>query len=294
MSKPTLSVNLAATLAAGTEVLFPKYASPKYDGIRCVIIDGQAFSRNMILIPNLTVQAYFADGKCNGMDGELLSGPHDADVFKRTSSVVRSISGSGEWHFKVFDLFNCPGVNFASRLTVLRERMWLLQDEQKYKVSLVAQTMVLNMDELNKFEAICLEDGYEGAMLRNPNALYKNGRATPTSQDLLKVKRFEDSEAVVVGWSPLIVLKTGEADENLMGSLQVRDIHSGVAFSVGSGFDKAQRIEYSGFPPIGQVFTYQFFAQGAYDKPRFPTFKGFRPDCDVAAAPYRHSATITG
>jgi len=273
-----LTLNLAATLTAGTEVIFPKYASPKYDGIRCVIIDGKAYSRNMILIPNLTVQAYFADGLCNGMDGELLSGKHDADVFKRTSSVIRSINGSREWHFKVFDLVDAPKLNFAGRLTVLRERIVELQNAAKSKVSLVTQTIVLAMDESNKFEARCLEDCYEGAMLRNPNAMYKNGRATANSQDLLKVKRFDDSDAIVLGWSPLIVLKTGEADEGVMGSLQVRDIHTGVVFSIGSGFDMAERVAYASEPPIGQTLIYQFFAQGAYEKPRFPTFKGFRLD----------------
>jgi DNA ligase-1 len=263
--------------------VFPKYASAKYDGIRCVVIDGKAYSRNMILIPNLTVQAYFADGMCDGMDGELLSGRHAAaDVFKHTSSVVRSINGSREWHFKVFDLVNCP-MNFAGRLGELRSRMSVLQDAQKFKVSLVTQIMVLNMDELNKLEALYIEDGYEGVMLRNPNAMYKNGRATANSQDLLKVKRFSDAEARVTGWSPLVMLNTGLADETLMGSLQVVEVDSGVTFSVGSGFNMAERAEYALKPPIGQVLNYQYFAQGAYDKPRFPTFKGFRPSFDVPA-----------
>ena len=282
MSTPTLSVNLAATLPAGVEVVFPKYASPKYDGIRCVIINGQAYSRNMILIPNVNIQNYFADGLCDGMDGELLSGRHDAEVFKRTSSVVRSVLGGVNWHFKVFDLYNCPDVNFAGRLTVLRERIRILQDEQKHKVSLVAQTMVLDIEELTHFESTCLADGYEGVMLRNPNAMYKNGRATPNSQDLLKVKQFKDSEAVVLWWTPLMDQR-GVVHTSLMGSLQVRDTVSRVEFSVGSGFDREQRVEYARFPPVGQVLTYQFFAQGAYDKPRFPTFKSFRPGFDLPA-----------
>src|SRR5665648_204465 len=107
-NKPTLSLNLAATHTKEMALTFPKYASPKYDGIRCVIIDGKPYSRNMILIPNLHIQEYFADGMCNGMDGELLSGRHDAEVFKRTSSVVRSVQGGHEWHFKVFDLVTYP------------------------------------------------------------------------------------------------------------------------------------------------------------------------------------------
>jgi DNA ligase 1 len=285
-SKPDLALNLAATLTSEMDVHFPKYGSAKYDGIRCVIIDGQAWSRNMVLIPNLTVQAYFADGLCDGMDGELLSGKHDADVFKRTSSVVRSINGSSEWHFRVFDLVG-SSLNFAGRLQNIRDRMAILQDNQKHKVSMVIQTIISSSNMLLAFEEVCLEDGYEGVMLRNPNAMYKHGRATANSQDLLKVKRFEDSEAKVLGWSPLVVLSTGKEDLDVMGSLQVRDIHTGVLFSVGSGFDLKERREAAKVPPIGQHMTYQFFAQGGYDKPRFPTFKGFRPACDVPMAKYR-------
>lgn len=280
VNKPKLALNLAATYTLDMALTFPKYCSPKYDGIRCVIIDGQAYSRNMILIPNLTVQAYFADHSCDGFDGELISGKHDAEVFKRTSSVVRSIDGSNEWHFKVFDIVGLP-LNFAGRLNVLRERIVDLQDSGKSKVSLVAQTIVLNGEELALYEARCIEDGYEGAMLRNPTAMYKNGRATNNSQDLLKFKRFEDSEATVLGWEPLVNIR-GEIQHGTMGSLSVKDVVSGVEFSIGSGFNAQERRELASYPPIGKCLTYQFFAQGNYDKPRFPTFKGFRFDvpCD--------------
>lgn len=278
-----LAVNLAATLTADMVVSFPKYGSPKYDGHRIYIEEGAAYSRNNKLIPNKTVQAYFADGMCDGMDGELLSGKHDKNVFKRTSSVVRAVNGGSEWHFKVFDVVGCPTLNFSGRLQNIRDRMAILQDNQKHKVSMVIQTLLFDDIEMLAFEEACLEDGYEGAMLRNPNAMYKNGRATPTSQDLLKVKRFEDSEAVLLGWTPMVVVKTGEVRHDIMGSLQVRDIFTGVEFSVGSGFDANERSIHARTPPLGLYLTYQFFAQGGYDKPRFPTFKGFRTDIDMTA-----------
>jgi DNA ligase-1 len=230
----------------------------------------------MILIPNLTVQAYFADGMCDGMDGELLSGPHDKEVFKRTSSVIRSINGPRDWHFKVFDVVSSD-LNFAGRLDILRRAMPFLQDCGKSKVSLVPQKILLDKEELEEFEATCIADGYEGVMLRNPSALYKHGRATANSQDLLKVKRFEDSDAVVVGWSPLVNI-LGETQVDTMGSLQVRDTQKGISFSIGSGFNAQERLQYASKPPLGEYLTYQFFAQGAYEKPRFPTFKGFRLD----------------
>lgn len=273
--------NLAATYTkdSGMELTFLKYGSPKYDGIRAIGHNGMAYSRNGILIPNKTVQAYFANGDLDGFDGELISGPHDVDVFKRTSSVVRTIEGSSDWHFLVFDVV-LNLVPFETRLVILLDRLHKMKSNARHKVSAVPQTIISQLSELDVFEQQCLAAGFEGVMLRNLLAPYKNGRATENSQDLLKVKRFKDSEATVLDWAPLID-KAGNVQSDKMGSLRVKDTSSYVEFYIGSGFTLAERFLYAVKPPIGAMLTYQFFEQGAYDKPRFPTFKGFRPHFDL-------------
>ena len=52
------------------------------------------------------------------------------------------------------------------------------------------------------------------------------------------------------------------------------------AFEVGSGFTEAQRREYyNDTSLIGKLITIKYQPAGMKDKPRFPTFKGFRhPD----------------
>ena len=54
------------------------------------------------------------------------------------------------------------------------------------------------MEELEKYEVDCLEIGYEGVILRDPNAKYKHGRSTVKEGGLIKVKRFSDSEARIL------------------------------------------------------------------------------------------------
>jgi DNA ligase-1 len=68
-----------------------------------------------------------------------------------------------------------------------------------------------------------------------------------------------------------------------LGALTVKDIKTGVTFNVGSGFNAAQRAaiwaEQSSF--VGKVIKYKHFPIGVKDKPRFPTFLGFRNKDDM-------------
>ena len=52
--------------------------------------------------------------------------------------------------------------------------------------------------QLAAYEEECLAAGYEGVMVRTPDSPYKCGRSTEREGWLLKIKRFEDAEAVVL------------------------------------------------------------------------------------------------
>ena len=52
--------------------------------------------------------------------------------------------------------------------------------------------------QLAAYEEDCLAEGYEGVMIRTPDSPYKCGRSTEREGWLLKIKRFEDAEAVVL------------------------------------------------------------------------------------------------
>lgn len=74
---------------------------------------------------------------------------------------------------------------------------------------------------------IVTADGGEGMMIRAPESLYENRR----SKALLKVKKFEDTEATVIGTEPGTGRLTG-----LMGAIRVRE-KDGTEFKIGSGFN---------------------------------------------------------
>ena len=75
------------------QVRLPVYVSTKLDGIRCVIIDGVAYSRSLKPIRNKYIQSIIGNEKYNGFDGELVVGDiYDKDVFQKTTSGVMSVS----------------------------------------------------------------------------------------------------------------------------------------------------------------------------------------------------------
>jgi len=102
-------------------------------------------------------------------------------------------------------------------------------------------------------------------MLRRGNSLVTAGR----SNDLLKVKRYQDAEAVVVAHLP------GEGKfEGMLGSIRVeRD--DGRQFRIGTGFSDAER---RNPPPVGAMITYKHFGYTSTGLPRFASFLRLRDD----------------
>jgi len=81
---------------------------------------------------------------------------------------------------------------------------------------------------VQEMDKICGDQG-EGVMIRDPNALYENRR----TDSLLKVKKFDDAEAVVTGHN-----KGSGRCSNMLGALEVRG-DNGIEFKIGSGFNDA-------------------------------------------------------
>lgn len=297
-----MSVNpmLAGRLDNINDLRFPVLASPKLDGIRIRVMDGKPMSRSMKLLPNLMLQrliAYCADF-IEGMDGEVIVGePTDKDVYRNTVVEVNTIDRAFTGTIYFFDMWNRPGIPFRERLNSVAFVLRLHARHHSFKV--VHHKLIKDMDALNAFEADMLAQGYEGIMTRDPEGFYKNGRSTAKEQGLIKVKRFEDDEAVIVGIEELMhndnqakVNELGRTSrsshaENLvpagtMGALIVEGVtggaFAGVKFNIGTGFDAATRASFWQDNQIGKVVTYKHFPIGVKDKPRHPVFKAIRPE----------------
>ena len=202
---------LAAKLEDVGPLQYPLLVSCKLDGVRALIINGVVMSRSLKPIPNRHVQKLFGRPELEGLDGELCVGPPNApDLMQKTMSGVMSPDGEPDVTYHVFDLHD------THPLVTFRERLALVHEVQQPLVRPVTHWYAYDQGELDALEARCLAEGYEGAMIRTPNGLYKQGRCGKKQPWLVKVKRFVDDEAVVIGVEELMH-NDNEATTNELG-----------------------------------------------------------------------------
>lgn len=228
--------------------------SEKLDGVRA-IWDGQILrfrSGKEIHAPR-----WFINGlPQRALDGELWIA---RGSFDRLSGIVRrEVPDDVEWHQVRYMIFELPGAtgSFRERAEEIRQTVrkadvsWLREIEQFQVVH--RSTLQKQLDKIVKA-------GGEGLMLHRADATYETGR----SDTLLKMKPWDDAEAVVIAHLP------GKGKHNgTMGALRVRMV-DGREFSLGTGFTDQQR---KTPPPIGKTVTYRYRDFTASGLPRFASF----------------------
>ena len=112
-------------------------------------------------------------------------------------------------------------------------------------------------------------EGYEGAMIKNPDAFYKFGRG----YDVMKYKSFHDVDLPIKG----ILEGTGK-HSNKLGSFIVE--YKGTDVQVGSGLSDAIRETVWGDPDsfVGRTIEIRYQEVTPDGSLRFPTFVCFRND----------------
>jgi len=311
MTIPTgFKPNLAATLTKPELIKFPVWASPKIDGIRCVFFGGVAYSRSLKPIPNPVVQEFAAAyaSLLEGLDGELTVGSATDANCMQNSMAVMSKSAEPDFIFHVFDYFSNAPYPFNERTLCVEQ---IIADfYERYPeadIRAVPQHLCVCADDLDTLEARFLAGGYEGMMIRAHDGTYKCGRSTEREGGLVKVKRFVDGEAVIVGFEEEMhnaneatrsatgrtersTAQAGLVGKGTMGALRVAmpvdsrvpDSPS-VVFSIGTGFTAAQRRDYwqDRESLIGRLVKFKHFDHGTVDAPRHPVFIGFRHPEDM-------------
>jgi len=289
---------LAAAIKDLSSLKYPLIVSPKLDGIRAMVQNGKLVSRNLKPIPNKFTASLFGP-ECEGLDGELIVGdPTDKDVFNTTSSGVMSREGEPNLDFHVFDSFH-ESLEFPRRFS---ESVFEINDVNPF-CKVVPHDFCRCERDLLDHEARYLEQGYEGLMIRSIDGLYKQGRSTVNQGWLLKLKRFTDAEAVIIGVEEaqhngniLIANAQGHLERSskkaglkpmgTLGAIKVRGINGdfkGVEFHIGTGFNDEQRTQlWSDKDLIGKIVTFKYFPIGCVEAPRFPVFKGLRSKEDMS------------
>lgn len=281
---------------------FPLVASPKLDGIRALVANGMLLSRTLKLIPNDYIRSLLSHVDLEGFDGELMVGsPVAKDVYRQTTSGVMSHSGHPVFTYHVFDLHNEGELGYGKRRVLLEKRVTKVQ-RRFPNVVLHEQEFIKDLGTLMGYEAAMLEAGYEGLILRDPLSPYKFGRASTKQGWMLKLKRFHDDEAQIIGVIEQLhntnearinelgrtkrsTAKAGLVGKGTMGAITVRDVKTGIEFNIGTGFDDEMKQwvwdNNHHLVASGAIVKYKSFKIGVKDAPRHPVFLGFRDRRDM-------------
>ncbi len=297
--KPMLAADITDCL---DKLKLPVYVTPKLDGVRVLFTDSGAMSRSWKRLPNKKLQEWASTNRAllSGLDAELIYGsPTAVDVYRLTQSRVARADSQEVLTAYVFDSYRLGEYRYD-------ERVWEVAQEAEaltsIGVKIVPSYPCETLADVLRIEEGFLAEGYEGCILRSPEGLYKNGRSTVREGAMLKLKRFSDGEARIVGMDEEMENgneatkdafgrtersshKANLKGKGRMGALVVKDLVSGVEFRIGTGFDSEQRRGFwnsrEGMIRNGTVVKYQHFPIGAKDAPRFPKYVGLRESWDL-------------
>lgn len=305
---------LAGTLEDVKDIKFPVICTPKLDGIRCLILDGKAVTRNFKPIPNVYIrknlEKWYKSLNNNFIqfDGEIITHvTNDPDFtrdnFNDISSKVMSEEGTPSFKYYVFDVIT------DNLYTEYEKRMEYLKYaiESNPLVIKLTGEKVENLKEFLALEDFYVDHCYEGIMLRDPKSPYKCGRSTLKEGYLLKYKRWLDAEARVIGFvekmknnNESIVNVQGYKEKsshkanlvpaNTLGALRVKwegnnlnSLGIVVEFEIGSGFNDELRKEIWNNKKkyMNKLVKFKYQSLSKDNVPRFPIFLGFRSKNDL-------------
>jgi DNA ligase-1 len=228
--------------------------SEKLDGVRAVW-NGQTLTTRGGLV--IKAPAWFtAKFPKVPLDGELWMARGQFDAV--SAAIRRSSPIDAEWQKITYQLYELPKAqgDFSARFAAITRLVQsanspYLKAVPQFKVSTEAQLMA-TLDEI-------VAGGGEGLMLHRADSLWHTGR----SAALLKLKKIQDAEAKVVGYT------AGKGKyEGQVGAL-ILALPDGRTFKVGSGLTDALR---KTPPPLNTLITYRYRDTTKKGLPRFATF----------------------
>ena len=234
------------------------WVSEKLDGVRAYWDGKRLISRQGHPIH---APVWFVKGLPDiKLDGELWISRAQFEVL--SGRVRKKIPIDKEWRDIKYMIFDLPGSKeiFTRRLAILKT---LISDINVNHIKLINQFKVSSHQALMQRLDELVKQNAEGLMLHRGSSRYKSGR----QDDLLKLKKYSDAEAVVISHIPGKGKFLG-----LLGSMLV-ETKDKKRFKLGSGFSLKER---KNPPKIGALVTYKYFGLTNKGTPRFASFMRLR------------------
>ena len=302
-----------------SKLIFPLIAQPKIDGVRGMNMLGSFTGRSLKSHKNVYTSQLYSSSLLVGLDGEVAAESEThPDLCRITSSALGTIKGEPYTIWWLFDYVtvetkSLPYQERYERLKKRYDELSRIAPTLWNHLRIVPAYRCENLEALLKFEDWCLEQGYEGVIIRHPDMPHKQGRSTVREGGLLRIKRFVEEEAYVLGvvegrenCNEAQINELGKTfrsshQESMIPNGQVgsltcellKDVQDsrgvvilakGQQITVSPGnMDHEMRKYYFKNPQkiVDHIIKFKFFPKGLKDKPRFPTFVSIRTPEDM-------------
>ena len=182
------------------EIKYPCYVQPKLDGVRCVAVHTELFSRHGNPFPTLShiKEELLKNTEHLLLDGELYSEDFN---FEKIISLVKKKNKTAEEekrslgvYMNVFDYIE-PSLTFEQRISNLN--LFFKQNSFKY-IRFVKTEKCFNEKEVMDYLEKYSNQGYEGLIIRNMHGKYE---PTVRSIHVQKIKKFIINEFKIIDYT---------------------------------------------------------------------------------------------
>ena len=186
------------------ELTYPLMASFKLDGIRCIIKDGEMFSRSLKSISNIKLHEKFKQLKQFTLneshlqpilDGELLARSMPFNVL---SGTVRALDREvpEDMYFYLFD--SVINGNYDAEFIFRTEQLTRLELMYPDLIKIVEQKLVHTSEQVEEYFQEALDFGCDGLILHSLDGKYKCGRGTINEGIIYKMKPYLTFDAKII------------------------------------------------------------------------------------------------
>jgi DNA ligase-1 len=288
----TFNVMLAIPFNEKKIKQYPVICEPKLDGVRCLaMVNGKSvsyFSRNGKEFNNFEIfsdeiVSLLKDFGSYMLDGEVIGNKEKS--FKGVMQQVRRKKdvNVSTLTYNVFDIVSANSFinklktkDWKERNHSLLQSIFMSEGSENRKttnVRLVKGKYCFNFEDVEEYYKTCLNNGWEGIVIKDPNADYEYKR----SSNWIKLKPTESLDLKIVA-----VEKGNGKYKDTLGALVVK--HKGKEVNVGTGLTDDDRKELWKMAKeeklIGKIVEVGFDSITEDNSLRFPRFIKLRPDLD--------------
>jgi len=301
--KPFLAPNKIIDIK---ELTYPMLASFKLDGIRCIIKDGEMFSRSLKSIPNVKLHEKFRRLKEFTrteprlkplLDGELLA---RSITFNELSGTVRALDREvpEDMYFYLFD--SVINDKYDTKFLERTKQFTRLKSMYPDLIKIVEQKLVHTAEEAEAYFQEALLFGCDGLILHSLDGKYKCGRGTINEGIIYKMKPYLTFDAQIIDViqstkvNPNAEKKINELGRSVTSKKKEDRIlinracdfvvmHEGkseLKVSIAMTNEEKEFVWNNREVFIGRYIEYKGLMVGAKDLPRHPVYLRMRDDKD--------------